>query len=182
MITHAHKAAAVIAAMFATLPMARVDAQSAPDPHAAFAGHSFAFVGGARETAQIQAAIERATAPMNFLVRAIARSRLRDRNPVYATIMFRFERGQIEVVVPGREAFRSAESGSNASWRGPDGAVYQLTQRLEGGRVVQTVGTSDGTRRNEFIPGPDGHTLTMHVRITSPHLPLPVDYTLSYRR
>jgi hypothetical protein len=78
--------------------------------------------------------------------------------------------------------FRSPDTGAPGNWHGPDNADYRIVQRVEGDSIVQEVGNSDGTRRNVFRVSPDGHTLTMSVRVTSSRLPQALEYSLTYRR
>jgi hypothetical protein len=153
-----------------------------PDVRTRAAGAPFAFVGGDRERSALAGAIERTVADVNFLIRGIARGRLTDRNQPYARITFRFPPGFIEVLAEGRPLFRSPDNGAAATWRGPDGAEYRITQRVDGDTIVQEVGNADGTRRNVFRISPDGHVLTMSARVSSSRLPSALQYALTYRR
>jgi hypothetical protein len=40
----------------------------------------------------------------------------------------------------------------------------------------------DGQRINTLVLSPDGLSLKLKVRLTSSHLPKPIEYTLAYRR
>lgn len=152
------------------------------DPHTLFEGPAFAYAGGPRERAGLDTAIDRAIADLFFVIRPIARGRLHDLNPVYSTISVHFANGQIEVLMAGRPIFRSPESGTRVQWTAPDNDHYQLSQRFENGRIVQEIAGPTGVRRNELIITPDGHVLSLRVRITSSQLPAPLAYSLTYRR
>jgi hypothetical protein len=159
-----------------------VPAPAPPDIRARSAGGAFGFAGGDRERSALSAAIERTVSNVNFLIRGIARGRLTDRNQPYGHITIRFVPGFIEIQAEGRPLFRSPDTGAQGNWHGPDNADYRIVQRVEGDSIVQEVGNSDGTRRNVFRVSPDGHTLTMSVRVTSSRLPQALEYSLTYRR
>lgn len=156
-------------------------APAAPvDPRTRLAG-SFVFVGGDRERAALNAAIDRATEGMNFITGPIARGRLRDRNPIYNTVALRFPAGFIEVVYDGR-VFRAPESGANAPGRSITNDPIQVSQRINNGQLVQVITSDSGSKRAEMALSADGNTLSMHITITAGALPRPLRYTLTFRR
>ncbi len=151
------------------------------DPRVTLAGN-YNFAGGSRDRGLVDAAIERAVSPMFFAIRPIARGRLHDINPIYNSVTIRFANGVVEVNLAGSPLMRSNE-GARTPWTARNGDHVQMTQRLDGnGHLIQELAGETGTRRNEFIASPDGHTLTLRVRITSTQLSSPMAYELTYRR
>jgi len=130
----------------------------------------------------VRAAIDRSVDSLMFMIRGIARGRITDNNPIYPSIAIRSANGQIEAVLAGWPVCRSPGDGRRISWRNDHGDSAELSQRFESGRLVQVISGEGGSRRNEFVISPDGHTLTLRVRITSGQLPVPVQYALTYRR
>jgi hypothetical protein len=125
--------------------------------------------------------IAAATAPMNFLVRPIARSRLAKTNEAYRTLtLVRGER-TFSVQFDQRPALVMPADGSAVPWTREDGETFRIAARMEQDALVQTFQAADGTRTNVFRPDPATGGLTLAVRITSPRLPAPLEYALGYR-
>jgi hypothetical protein len=129
---------------------------------------------------RIDAAIERTVSQMMFLIQGIARSRLRDANPVFNSITIRFPPGGIEVVAG--LPVRSRDDGTPGTTVGITGAPSRVVQRVTRGRLEQTLTTDEGTRRTEFIASAEGDRLSVRVSISSHQLPVPVQYELLYQR
>ena len=141
----------------------------------------YRFVGGETQRQAVHDAIERAVAPMNFIERPIARGRLRDRNRVEDSLAFRFQPGTVSVVLGGHE-LQSPDNFAPAPGRAITGEAMQVRQRLVGDRVVQSLRTGEGERRDEFAVSPDGRRVTMRVTVHSPKLRAPMQYSLDYAR
>ena len=153
----------------------------APDPRARLAG-TYSYAGGARERQALEQAIERTIADMNFITKPIARGRLRDKNPVHPTITIQFPAGLIDVRMAGRSPLRSPDNGSPAPGQGLSNEAIRVTQRIQGATLVTATTSDEGGRRIEFTPAPDGRSLVVRVTVTSPRLPMPLRYQLTYRR
>jgi hypothetical protein len=151
------------------------------DPRERYTG-TFTFVGGDSERRGIESAIERSVTVMNFIVRGIARGRLRETNQAYASVTIRFPPGSIEVFRSGDRAVRSRDDGTQGSALDIHGDPLRVTQRFENGRLVQHIWNDDGGGRHEYSLSADGRTLIHTVHITSRHLPVPVHYSLTFRR
>lgn len=164
----------------AQTPPASSETQAQSDLRARYSG-TFVPIGGGRNQANIDAAIERVVQQMVFFAQGIARARLHEVNPVFPTIVFSFPAGSIEVTTPGHPV-RSPDDGSQSSAIGINGDRSNVTQRFENGRLIQTMWTDAGSRRTEFSLAPDNTTLHVRVTITSGRLPLPIQYELLYRR
>lgn len=130
----------------------------------------------------INQAIERAVARMNFVTRPIARGRLRRTNEAYERIRISYTPAQVSVVTDARAPIVTPASGSAIRWTREDGEVLDVSTTWESGALTQTFKAEDGQRVNRYSVGPDGSVLTMQVTITSPRLAAPLVYNLRYRR
>jgi len=142
----------------------------------------YRFVGGDAETRKIEDACEVAVADSNFIVRAVARRRLKVQVVPYDLIGFRWTGSDLEFGVNGGSHVATHLNGEAVSATSPTGDPMKMRQWFEGKKLVQIFELSIGTRRNEITLGPDGNQLKMKVQITSPQLSKPVVYELSYRR
>jgi hypothetical protein len=129
----------------------------------------------------MEAAVERTVQGFFGLVRGIARSRLRDANPVFGTVTIAFEGDRVRVLTPPVTAV-SRLDGAEGSTVGLDREPNRLTHRMVMGDLVQRTWNDSGARLTVFRPSSDGRTLRLHVTVTSDRLPEPVDYELVYTR
>lgn len=139
----------------------------------------FASAGGGRET--IDKAVEAATSKMNFVIRSVARSRLKKTNPPYQRIDIRNDGSQITVRFDKGNPVVMPADGAAVKWKRDDGEVFDVSAHAQGSQLRQTFKAEDGQRVNEFNMSADG-VLTLNVTLTSPQLPQPVKYVLTYRR
>lgn len=126
-------------------------------------------------------AIERSVDKVFFALRGIARGRLEDKTKISSAVSLRFEGGNIRCSIPG-----APDAVSPADGRAVDytvaGETVKLSQRVDGGRLVQSFSTPEGSRTNTYVPSDDGERYAMQVNISSPRLPTSVMYTLTYAR
>jgi hypothetical protein len=125
--------------------------------------------------------IEQATASMNFITRPIARSRLKNTNPVYQTLRITREPDGVSIQFDQRQPLRVPIDGSTVPWTREDGQKFLVSARLDQEDLVQTFLAEDGERTNVFHVDAVGPTLTLRVVVTSPRLPGPLRYALTYR-
>jgi hypothetical protein len=125
--------------------------------------------------------IEEATAKMNFLVRPIARGRLKKTNAAYQHITIASTPAEITIKYDDREPQHMPASGQPVSWKREDGEVFKLSARTEHGDLIQTYKAEDGERVNQFHLDPGSGVLSLLVTVTSHKLPSPVIYTLTYK-
>lgn len=127
----------------------------------------------------VEAGVHQATASMSFIARPIARRRLFHRFP--APTELRLHRDDdlfvIEFRGPGALVHRLPISGAE---------VFQhdarLSIRLEGPALRHAGATEEGRRENLFRLGNTPNVLTMETTITSPQLPGPVRYLITFER
>lgn len=130
----------------------------------------------------VNRAIETAVGRMNFVTRPIARGRLRRTNPVYGRVVVNYTGDQVSTTFDQRHPIESPSNGTPIKWTREDGEKFDLSTEWQGQRLVQTFRAEDGTRTNTYSVSADGRVLTIHVRITSPRLPQPLEYNLVYNR
>ena len=141
----------------------------------------FAFGEQASERAALEQAIEATAQRLSFIVRGIARSRLRAGNRIAASVEIRRRGEQITVQYQGRPPMTAAADGEPISWKNEDGAAVALQHRLEGNTLVQVLRTAEGARTNRLSVVPGGG-LRLVVEVSSPRLPASLKYVLSYTR
>jgi sugar lactone lactonase YvrE len=126
--------------------------------------------------------IEHAVGKLNFVTRDIARERLTKLNPAYREVAITSSPNEISVTVDNQPPLRAPAKGDPVAWVGPDGGKVNVSMQLAGRRLAQTFTSADGRRVNDYTLSPDGRTLTMQVRETSPRLPQGITYKQVYRR
>ena len=140
------------------------------------------FVNPAQSDAPIKAAIEAGIAKMNFVVRSVARGRLKDVNSPYKRVQIEETSDAIQVTFDARKPVRTPLDGSTIKWTREDGQVFDASAVLKDGQLIQTFKNDEGQRMNTFSLAADGKTLTLAVELTSPQLPAPVKYQLTFER
>lgn len=126
-------------------------------------------------------AIEATVAPMNFVVRPIARSRLAKTNTAYATLRIEQEATEIIIQTDQRAPQHMPADGQPVVWTREDGEKFVISVRRNQDDLVQTFKAKDGERTNVYHLDPATRTLTLSVTVTSPRLPRPLTYALVYR-
>ena len=127
-------------------------------------------------------AIRQATARLNFLLRPIARSRLRQTNARYQYIELLERADTIAISYEGRPPIRAPADGSKVDWQREDGEHFQVWMKREHDVLYHHFKADDGERLNEFRWSANGDTLWLAVTLNSPRLPQPVRYRLVYKR
>jgi len=135
------------------------------------------------ESDDVHAAIERTIAPLNFIIRPIARHRLARTNhtPAHLTIEIRPETRV--VTFEGANPIPTPRDGSSLPWiSGVSKELYHVHAAVAGDTLVQTILASDGRRVDEFVLTPDGARVHLHVTLYAERLPTPLSYSLTFRR
>ncbi|MBC7795059.1 MAG: hypothetical protein H7Z43_15240 [Clostridia bacterium] len=156
--------------------------EAAPAPAAASIEGKYRFVGGAGEQKAVEDAIEKVVQEMLFIKRPIARGRLKDRNKIATSWVFTIAGGQIKAVAESIMTWASPEDGSSADVKTSTGDDAKLTQKITGDKLVQVFTTKEGKREDIFTLQADGVTLKLEVILTSTQLPMPLKYSLTYKK
>ncbi len=169
-----------------TAPPAAQPAGDAPavptPPPAPTIDGKYRFVGGDKESKAVEEAIEKVVQEMLFIKRPIARGRLKDRNKVATSWTFTVAGGQIKSAAEGIMSWSSPENGSPADVKTSTGDDAKLSQKISGNKLTQVFTTKEGKRESVFTLGADGQTVTMDVVLVSEQLPIPLKYSLTYKK
>jgi len=130
----------------------------------------------------LTATIDHSTAGMNFLIRPIARGRLKKTNPAYPHLVIQQQPKEWVIRYDQRAPQHMPSDGTAVDWAREDGEHFQLSAHAEQNDLIQTYQAPDGKRVNRFHLDPGTGVLTLAVTVTSPKLPAPLSYTLSYSR
>jgi hypothetical protein len=128
----------------------------------------------------IEAAIEQSIAPMNFIVRPIARSRLVKTNPRYQRIAISHNDTTTSVQFDARKPIEMPADGHAVPWIREDGEKFEVSAQWSATQLVMHFKAEDGERVNTFVLEPEGKTLKLNVKLVSARLPAPVTYVLTY--
>ena len=132
--------------------------------------------------AEINRAIDAAVRSMSFVIRPVARGRLRRTNVPYQRLRLDVTPEEITTVADGGKPVVTPSSGRMVKWVREDGEELNVSTAWRGESLLQTFRADDGQRENHYTLGADGRTLTLGVTVTSPRLPAPVQYTLTYSK
>jgi hypothetical protein len=157
--------------MAASLPAALADSSS----------HLYELV--LSESDSIRSAIDLSVAHMNFIVRPIARRRLTKANRLARHIAFAVAPDTLTVTFDGMNPILTPRDGGTSSWvRGDTRERYDVHIESAGDTLRQVIATDDGQRENDFEFLDNGARIALHVILTAERLPMPLRYTLIYRR
>lgn len=136
------------------------------------------YAGGEAQIEAMQKQVEAVTSEMGFLIRGIARSRLRDECQPYDGI--EIWQTDDEISVRTDLGVLASPLGEKVQRRGHDGADLTVHRRLKGDVLIETIASDRGGRTNRYRV--EGETLRVRSAIFSPRLPRPVEFTYTYRR
>ncbi len=148
---------------------------------AALAG-TWVYSGGDAELAQVDPAVELATADMGFLARGIAAAALRARAAPRPRYTLSFEGSTVTIASPDDPAERGEVGGPPVQVVDRFGDENQTTFRMRDGSLISAGKASDGSGEAVFTPSADGRTLRVHRVMQSSRLSAPVVVTFSYTR
>jgi hypothetical protein len=135
------------------------------------------------ESDDVHAAIERTIAPLNFIIRPIARHRLARTNHTPAHLTIEVRPDTRVVTFEGANPIPTPRDGSSLPWiSGVSKELYHVHAVVRGDTLVQTIQASDGRRVDEFVVTPDGARVRLRVTLYAERLPVPLSYTLTFRR
>lgn len=133
------------------------------------------------QSGDISQAIEQAVEKMNFIKRPIARGRLSRTNFPYQQVRIEIGTSEAVVTYDTQAPIRMPLNGQSIKWKRADGETFDVSVKLEGGKLMQTYQAEDGMRVNSFTKDASG-SLHLQVEVSSPQLPEPLKYTLMYRQ
>lgn len=143
----------------------------------------FDAVGGLEAHKQtVEDAIDSAAKQFNFLVRGLAKSRLRETNPVFALIEVDYEAPP--TLRMASESASLALTGTNLEshpFTTPKGEAVTVNQTIEANRIKREFYTKTGRRSVTYILDESHETLTLIVSVSSEYMASDLTYELLYR-
>ena len=136
----------------------------------------------ADQSDDINAAIERSVHHMNFIIRPIARHRLRVTNTLPQHLRLDVGRDTITVRVGDNPPAALPRDGTVVPWRDIDGDKCRVSLTFAGDTLIEHVAAHGGQGETRFVMLDDGKRIREDVRITSSHLPEPVVYSVTFTR
>jgi hypothetical protein len=130
----------------------------------------------------INKAIEATVAKVNFILRPVARGRLRATNAQYRKVEISSNEKEVSIVFDQLEAIKSPIDGTFVNWTREDGEKLRVNITFKNGKLVQSLKAADGQRVNTFSLSAQGDKMTIQVVVTSPRIPEPLNYSLVYKR
>lgn len=161
------------------LPVQAAVDQNTLDQARAFDG-AYVFDGGQKQRDGVGEAIEASVAAINPIVRKLGRERLQETNPVPKHLSIQVEDHAVAILFDG-EGHNAKLDGTPLEAKSSEGKV-KVSHRMRGPKLTELLDGVGGDRHNDFKLSADGARLTVRVKITSSHLPVPVEYDLTYKR
>ena len=143
---------------------------------------NYRFDGGQAQRDAVADAIETTVNALSSAIRGIARRRLTEVNPVD---------GKVDIVVAGDKLTTTFESGftvtcvvdgGTAHATALDGSKLDVRLRAKGNKLVQQMQGKGGARTIVYVLSTDRKKLTIHNKVTSKRLPVPLTYRTTYTR
>ena len=155
----------------------------APITSADFVGR-YRFVGGQSQRAKVAAAIEATVDSLPLMFRGIARKRLTQANPIDTSLDIGVKGGEVRTSFASGFSVTCPLDGPAVRARSMDGQKLDVRMRSQGAKLVQQIKSrsSSGAGKVVFVLSEDRSRLTVHHEVSSPRLPVPVRYSLSYAR
>lgn len=177
--------AACLATSVAATASAGSESEAVPSKPASFVEvglGEFRFVGGQRQRDHVAAAVERTVQSLPGLFHDIARKRLSAANEIPGSVRISMDGDELVVVYGDHEPQRAPLDGSTRKWRNPQGETIDLKHELRGNKLVQTTWGSGGRRVMVWSVDDERGILRVHSTMSSPRLPEPVRYRLSFKQ
>ncbi len=159
-------------------------AQTATADRALALAGSYTLQSGAPD--RLQEAVERAVAPLSFVVRPVARRRLLALNQPSTRVEILVRDDSIVIRYSNQPELRAQRRGAARPWQNTAGETLSVEVRAP----AQAVGSEpllferytaeDGTRENRWFLNPSTGQARLEVSIASPRLPSPMKLQLTY--
>ncbi|WP_146158775.1 hypothetical protein [Enhygromyxa salina] len=162
------------------LPVPAAITQDTLDHARAFDGN-YVFDGGQKQRDGVNEAIETSLAAINPMVRKLGRQRLQETNAIPKNLSIRVDDEAVAILFDG-EGHRAQLDGTPHKTESKQGDKVKVSHRVRGTKLVELLDGVGGDRQNDFKLNAGGSRVTVQVKITSSHLPVPVEYQLTYKR
>lgn len=174
-VTVANRVVSIAASLVLLAAASGLSAQDGPIP----AG-TWHFV--PEDSDQIEERLGQAVSHMNFLIRGIARNRLRNANRPIQRIDIMYPESDVYIAFRADEPPTiSPRSGEFVPYRRSDGEVVQVKTELEDGLITQFFDSDDGQKQHVYRLLPDGR-MALEVTVFSEKLREDFTYTWVFER
>lgn len=129
---------------------------------------------------KIEDGIEKAVEDMSFITRPIARKKLKKSNTPFKKISIDYSGSKVSISNDGRKPVVSKADGSKTKWKRDDGEVFTVSQKVEENKITQVFYAKQGTKKLVYKFNDDFSKLWLSVRLDSPKLGAPLQYTMNY--
>lgn len=146
----------------------------------AFAG-VYTFAGGQKERDALDAAIETSMNAVSPMLRGIGRKRLQESNPIPKQLTITIDGASADIRFDG-DGHNAGLDGKPIRATSAQGDKVKVSHKMRGSKLTEFIDGDQGDRHNTFKLSSDGKQLTVDVKITSSHLPVPVEYRLTFKR
>jgi hypothetical protein len=136
----------------------------------------------AQASDDVARAIDDAVAPMNFITKRIARSRLQSTNQPPQRLRIAYTASEVDIAADADDPIRTPADGTPVEWTRKDNERFTVVTRWESMALKRTFRAKDGERSNTYTLAGDRSKLTVTVVVTSASLPKPLTYRLVYQR
>jgi hypothetical protein len=157
-----------------------VDGADSPEEEPVLFGR-FRHVGGATDLEARDAAIDRVTGELPFMVRSRAGAKLRERNAISPEITISKAGEDVNVDFAGKVVFTATLGAAPTAVTTPDGRELELSYAMHDASLVQTLQGPKGGMRRVYTALPAGK-LVVQVAVSAEALPKPIEYDLHYLR
>ncbi|MCX4247439.1 hypothetical protein [Paraliomyxa miuraensis] len=143
---------------------------------------TFRFAGGEAQRQGVVDAVERAVQALLPIFHELARKRLSAANVIPQAVTLSMEGDDLVVVYGDLEPQRAPLDGSVRTWHNREGTKVNLKHERRGNTLVQTSWGGGGRRVMVWSFDDEGKRLRLHSTMSSPHLPVAIDYRLTFAR
>jgi len=133
-------------------------------------------------SSNLESAIDSCVSHLGFFRRTIARPLLERANIPSEMLRIRAKEDGLEISQGDDPPATCRADGKESDWADRGGTVYRLSCQRDASRVTLVIRGKEGQSRTEYRWSDDGNELRLGIRVSSPHLPVPLTYMLDYRR
>lgn len=142
----------------------------------------YRLLGPEKKRAEIRQIIDAATEDMT-VIQGIARKRLYETTEPLSVLAIGFPEDRISVAYLGERPIVTADGGKPIKWKNRLGDKASVSQKFEGGTLVQKYsGAMGGKRKSVYRLSADGKKITVRTVVTADLMPKPVIFETTYVR
>lgn len=178
---HAHRIMTCLI-VAATLLAPSLTAAAPPEPSVDQLAGEWRIVDKRGAEKRVANAVEQIVDDINFLIRGVARSKLRAFNAPCGRLAVEVDDEEVAIRCDRRPVADAPLDGKPKRYVSSQRDVLRLRHQLDHGMLRQTFVVSKGKRTSLYRVSPDGNRLTVATYITSPHFKGTARYAVEYER